>query len=486
MSFMQVRMAMSGVREVGFAGATVLTVEPGIDDVYRFAVRKAVVQPGVTSLGVDWGDDTVEYLTPDSNGEVALVHEYSRPGPKRIRIENKLAEFYPNSNGPSQKTSGPFYVYSPLSTGYTLGRHLYAFILTRVVRLGSNITNRTLSPYLFAHTSITSYPTEYGLPQFTSRTAGSYTIPPGCFADCLRLTSLEGIPTTCRAIESGAFIGCTSLASLTALSSCPICHIGGSAFALCTSLTSLNGLRTITNGDSLTQVLAGTSSTYGLRYDSELNAQYGIYRPTQIVFPVGAYAFYGCTALSDTAGFYVSGAPALPGVFNGCPISYVPFGSSSVWGGRTVDTTSPRDPPMNLQRVDVAMMPARWMSGINVNSDDYLVNTMPGPFGGTSITSDPGSPGIKTIGVVLGGDLSGCSGLTSLDLRGVHHIAGGAFNGCTKLKYVDMSDKTKNQVRALWDTVRIGSLSVSRQEYPWGLTNGCEISCSDGTLIVGS
>lgn len=486
MSFMQVRMAMSGVREVGFAGATVLTVEPGIDDVYRFAVRKAVVQPGVTSLGVDWGDDTVEYLTPDSNGEVALVHEYSRPGPKRIRIENKLAEFYPNSNGPSQKTSGPFYVYSPLSTGYIMGRHLYAFILTRVVRLGSNITNRTLSPYLFAHTSITSYPTEYGLPQFTSRTAGSYTIPPGCFADCLRLTSLEGVPTTCRAIESGAFIGCTSLASLTALSSCPICHIGGSAFALCTSLTSLNGLHTITNGDSLTQVLAGTSSTYGLRYDSELNDAYGASRPTQIVFPVGAYAFYGCTALSDTSGFYVSGAPALPGVFNGCPISYVPFDYSSVWGGRTVSVSAVSGGPASSQRVDVEMRPARWMSGVNVNSGDYLVNYMPGPLGGTSITSDPGSPGIKTVGVVLGGDLSGCSGLTSLDLRGVHHIAGGAFDGCTNLTYVNMSDKTKDQVRALWDTLERGSLAVSRQRYPWGLPNGCEISCSDGTLIVGS
>lgn len=63
MSFMQVRMAMSDVREYDFTGATVLTANPQAGAM-SFTAFSATAKEGEDSVVVDWGDGTTEELTP--------------------------------------------------------------------------------------------------------------------------------------------------------------------------------------------------------------------------------------------------------------------------------------------------------------------------------------------------------------------------------------------------------------------------------------
>lgn len=89
--------------------------------------------------------------------------------------------------------------------------------------------------------------------------------------------------------------------------------------------------------------------------------------------------------------------------------------------------------------------------------------------GCTNLTSVAIGDGVTNI---WGQAFRGCSALTSVTIPGsVTAIGDDSFFGCSALVSVDMSGKAAATVQGMPD-------------YPWGLSSGCVITCSDGTITI--
>lgn len=474
MSFMQVRMAMSDVREYDFTGATVLTANPQAGAM-SFTAFSATAKEGEDSVVVDWGDGTTEELTPaETTRAVALSHTYRQAGAVRIRISNALDSFYPSGAGGLSWSA--FYC-------STNNLHAGARPLTGIVSLGSNITNRTLSPALFANTSITGWPTLYDVPKLVAANSNSYVVPAACFKGCTALASVAGAPSSLRGIDSEAFSGCTALASLSGFSGCTnLCYVGSGAFAGCTSLTTLEGLPAF-NGDPWTGLLRGASLYNGLLYATSLVEELGSYqRVNQVCMRLGANAFNGCSSLASLGNFSLPSSTRLtPGAFSNCPLLTSTTGiPDHLWYSAVRNDLA--DSPYKARTSYAYYIPERYyLPSDRRVSDEYALNSG-SAFSGSGITSVGGA---ADDGTILAGEFANCLGLTDITISNAKAIGSGAFSGCSNLMTVRFDGVPKDKVRnSIYGVYGSGYLGIGGSTWPFGLPSGCQVVCSDGTLTV--
>ena len=475
MSFMQVRMAMSDVREYDFTGATVLTANPQAGAM-SFTAFSATAKEGEDSVVVDWGDGTTEELTPaETTRAVALSHTYRQAGAVRIRIQNALDSFYPSGAGSLSWSA--FYC-------STSNLHAGARPLTGIVSLGSNITNRTLSPALFANTSITGWPTLYDVPKLVAANSNSYVVPAACFKGCTALASVTGAPSSLRGIDSEAFAGCTALASLSGFSGCTnLCYIGSGAFSGCTSLTTLEGLPAF-NGDPWTGLLrgAGTQAS-SISYPVVLSEELGSYqRVNQVCMRLGANAFNGCSSLASLGSFSLPSSTRLtPGAFANCPLLTSTTGiPDHLWYSAVRSDLA--DSPYKARTSYAYYIPERYYLPSNIQVyHEYALNSG-SAFSGSGITSVGGA---ADNGTILIGEFTNCLGLTDITISNAKAIGAGAFSGCSNLMTVRFDGVLKDKVRnSIYGVYGSGYAGYGGSTWPFGLPSGCQVVCSDGTLTV--
>lgn len=475
MSFMQVRMAMSDVREYDFTGATVLTANPQAGAM-SFTAFSATAKEGEDSVMVDWGDGTTEELTPaETTRAVALSHTYRRAGAVRIRIQNALDSFYPSGVGSLSWSA--FYC-------STNNLHAGARPLTGVVSLGSNITNRTLSPALFANTSITGWPTLYAVPRLVAMNSNSYVVPAACFKGCTALASVAGAPSSLRGIDSEAFSGCTALASLSGFSGCTnLCYVGSGAFAGCTSLTTLGGLPAF-NVAPWTGLLRGAATTAtGLLYSTALIEELGSYqRVNQVCMRLGANAFNGCSSLASLGGFSLpSSARLTPGAFANCPLLTSTAGvPDHLWYSAVRNDFA--DSPYKARTSYAYYAPERYDPPSDTPLRQAYALDAASAFSGSGITSVGGA---ADNGTILSGEFAGCLGLTDITISNAKAIGSNAFSGCSNLMTVRFNGVLKDRVRnSIFGVYWEGYAGIGGPTWPFGLPSGCQVICSDGTLTV--
>ena len=190
--------------------------------------------------------------------------------------------------------------------------------------------------------------------------------------------TLYGLPVT--SIGDGAFVGCTSLTTVTIPNS--ITNIGSTAFASCSALKHV----TLSNG----LVYLGS---YAFLYCGEL---------TDIIIPdtvasIGDCAFLYCTNLA--AVYFKGSAPASgPNVFSGAnnaTVYYAPSapGWGSTFGGRPVQLWAPQ-----LQTTDAAFRIRTEQFGFTILSPDDVVVVVEACTNVTSPTWSPISTNTVTDG----------------------------------------------------------------------------------------
>lgn len=474
MSFMQVRMAMSDVREYDFTGATVLTVRPR-GGAMSFTAFSATVKEGESSVMVDWGDGTAEALEPSGSArEVTLSHTYKNAGEMRIRIQNVLDSFYPSGVGDL--------LWSAFHCS-TDNLHTGARPLTGIVTLGSNIANRTLSPALFANTSITGWPVLYDVPKLVAANTNSYVVPAACFTGCTELSSVTGAPSSLRGIDSEAFSGCTSLANLSGFSGCSnLCYIGSGAFSGCTSLATLDGLPAL-NGDPWTVLLRGVSYSGDLAYATALIEELGSYRRVnQVCMRLGASAFKGCSSLASLGSFSLpSSARLTPYAFADCPRLTGTSGIPDHLWYLAVRSDFSADPYKARTSYAYYVPEMYYLPSGTYVFNEYALNTG-SAFSGSGITS-VGSADDN--GMILQGEFGGCLGLVDITIPDAKSIGAGAFSGCSNLKTVRFPGVTMDNVRyGIFGVYGYGYTGFGGSTWPFGLPSGCQVVCSDGTLTV--
>lgn len=470
---------------IDFSGATELqldTVEYG--DTVSF--YRAVVAPGVRFVGVDWSDGNdhgitydnprVEILYPDENGVVELSHTYAKYTRKPVvKITDGLSEL--RFSGVTLRSVGRYSVEVVPFTG--------ASKLESVDRIGSKV-NKTLAPGLFANTGIKYMPAGYSLPSVSSRKSAPC-IPLACFVNCSSLASTVNMPSGAVAIDALAFSGCSSLASLSGLSSSPgIVHIGYAAFRGCTSLASLSGLSCTLAYDSYNTLFGQWTNMDAVLEEMHPGATKG-YRVDQFMFALGYDAFNGCTSLADISSLNVSSGWLLRGTFSGCSkLANIPSGilARSVgddYTGWTEGSSYYLYPggyryhgiSRHVKADDVYQ---DWLG--NAGRGAYERWDSGGVFDGTAVASLPYSRRI-----VLAGEFANCTKLTSVVFSSaVERVAGNAFSGCAALMSVTFQGKTMAQVRSL--AYPSTGTTYYNRAFPFGLPSGCVITCSDGTITV--
>lgn len=484
MSFLQTRDMMMDVEEHDFSGATVLTVDPSKGR--TFSLYSAVPIAGVSRASVDWGDGVSESIEVDSSGKIPLTHTYSGTAVRTVRIQNVLSSLHFSF---SELHSAEPYVLK------TAARHTGAEALTAVVSLGTNITNRTLSPGLFAGTSITAYPSIYGLPALSTTNASVLCIPLACFYECQYLSSLTGCPGGVVVIDAFAFYGCSSLESVQGLATTVLKHVGFKAFCDCTALTSLSGINTALN-PTPSNVFGGNIDATGLAEQMFPNPPYNVssmraYRLNMFMYPLAPNAFEGCSNLTDISGLLVTSGARIPfAVFLNCSnLASIP----SIYSSATFYRDQYQNEFSTVFHNSTMNIPPHTISSgtpASAYGYGYDAHTGYGPFSGTSVTTTIGLT--NKFRVIPDLYFANCTKITSVtldrndtDYHKYYNIGVNTFSGCTALKTVSFPYFTKAEVQENIGRVTGRASGVyNRPSYAFGLPSGCVITCSDGTLTV--
>lgn len=500
---------MVQAREADFSGATVLTLFPQNDNTVplTFTAYSATVKAGFDDVAVDWDDGTVEHLVPAPNTRaVTLTHTYANRSARTVRIQNRL-DTLKFSNASVSGTAI-----------YTIGisaTHTAARALTGVTTLGSNITNRSLSPGMFAHTSLATYPSAYSAPALSSTNANAKCVPFGCFYDCKKLANLDGIPAGLLAIDSYAFAHCSALTSVSGLSGSPgLHHIGFMAFGKCTSLTALTGL-TVTMDPTPSNLFGGDLRAYELKEEmypggSDENKTY---RMNIFMFPIASFAFYGCSSLTDLAGLALAPSKHVPpGAFQGCmSLSDVPASIKNAYYA-SAELRSNKSSEGHANEVSYTLYPLKalalahpngyyWPCGIYFSGDSILGPVyVDGAFSATGVTefiglnstrrskADGDTTPTKYRSIFGYREFANCPNVTTMTfVSPVDYLnfTANTFSNCPNLKDVRFPNFTKSQVQNdIWGVTSVDFVGYNASTYPFGLTRGCVITCSDGTLTV--
>ena len=258
----------------------------------------------------------------------------------------------------------------------------------------------------------------YGL---TSCTIGSgvTSIGDGAFSECYNLTSIS-IPNTITAIGNGAFLKCSGLTSIDIPSS--VTSIGNNAFEYC------HGLTSITIPDSVTSI--------------------------------GNYAFQDCSGLTSIT--MKSTTPPTLGSnvfsYNNCPI-YVPacsliqiYKSASGWSGYSNRITA-LDCPTLTCKFNVTST----SNATKIASSTYYFSTI--EIDGVTMSPTTGytfsTRGEHTVKCYLNSTsigssaFNGCSGLTSIDISdSVTSIGGYFLYNCSSLRNITSNATTAPTIQS--------------------------------------
>lgn len=492
---------------VDFTGATVLKVGSVGDPVVAGATvsfKRATIAEGCPWAAVDWGDGTpLDFYSPGTGRVVALSHKYATSGVFAIRITDTLSEFYPSGVSvfrvPSLDRLLQGLVFTPDFHG--------ADLLTSVDSLGGRIGNRNLSIGLFANTMISSIPALYGFPELVAG-SGTLCIPMACFCGCSKLTGVRSISGV-KVIDIGAFKNCVSLASIAGFQAQDLRHIGASAFSGCTALASLEGIgdsALVRNGDESILGRSLGSGVSDVTIDSWAD-DLGFSDVDEVAkrrridcfnFPLGGYAFYGCTNLTDISGlkFRVEGGVSdgivLPGTFCNCvslsdvsALAGCSYGDVYMDAGNGYSTGVGAPCVRLLNDADAAIL----TDGSLTFAPGPLFSWTSGPvFSGSAVTDLYGLVASTTdVLVITKGEYANCSGLTSVSIPLVRRIGMGAFSGCSNLTNVTFTEMTRAQVQGLMDVDGLGTSAYPVNTFThgaFGLPSGCAIHCTDGDIIV--
>lgn len=165
------------------------------------------------------------------------------------------------------------------------------------------------------------------------------------FERCESLVDLDGIPSTLATLGVASFLGCRSLADISAISGTEVTELPEKCFMDCPSIVSLDGLSAITaigddcfNGSVLLSSFAGTSDsleTVGAR--NFRNSAFSTFAGSPSgLLSVGDECFAGCSFLESLDGIPASLASIGIGCFRDCyfedPDTYEERGLSDLTG----------------------------------------------------------------------------------------------------------------------------------------------------------
>jgi hypothetical protein len=262
-------------------------------------------------------------------------------------------------------------------------------------------------------TTLIQYPAgkqngQYSIPASVT-SIGSY-----AFVGCSSLTSVT-IPDSVTSIESAAFADCSSLTSVTIPDS--VTSIGNYAFVACNSLMSIGVVAGNSEYTSQDGVLFDKNKTTLIQYPA--GKQNGHYSISASVTSIGNYAFWECSSLTSVT-IPDSVTSIGEAAFNNCS------GLTSVTIGNSVTSIG-----------DWSFEGCNSLTSVTI--PDSVTSIGNGAFADcSSLTSVTIPDSVTSIGDEA---FSGCSSLTSVTIPdSVTSIEHAAFYGCSSLTSVTIGD----------------------------------------------